>query len=116
MRARRGRLTVGVVAAVLERVGEVDMIFGYVRRRHAEPLRDFGHGRQVHGLLAAHGGLGHPHVAVVHMGLEVPLGQVGALASRHDAAHVEGTSLALLDALDRVGAAVQRETGHRHKR
>lgn len=36
----RGWLTVGVMAAVLERVGEVNVVFRQVRRRHAEPFRD----------------------------------------------------------------------------
>lgn len=113
MRGGRGRLTVGVVAAVLERVGVVDVVFGYVRRRHTKPLRDLGHRWQMHRILAAHGGLGRPEVAVVHMSLEVPLGQIGALASWHNTTHVEGTSLTLLDALNRIRAAVQRETEHR---
>lgn len=43
------------------------------------------------------------------MGLQVSLGQVGAFASRDNTAHVEGTTLALLDALHRVGAVVQSE-------
>lgn len=37
----RGRLAVGVMA-VLERVGEVDVVLGEVRRRHTETLRDVG--------------------------------------------------------------------------
>ena len=43
---------------------------------------------------------------MVDVGLQVPLGQVGALAALDDAAHVEGASQALLNALDRVCAAV----------
>lgn len=35
-----GWLAVGVMAAVLERVGEVDVVFGQVGRRHTEPFRD----------------------------------------------------------------------------
>lgn len=35
-----GWLTVGVMAAVLERVGEVDVVFREVGWRHAEPFRD----------------------------------------------------------------------------
>lgn len=66
----------------------------------------------MHGLRAASGRLGRPHVAVVDVGLQVALGQVGALASRHNAAHVEGTTLALLDALHRVCAVVQSEPEH----
>lgn len=79
-----------------------------MRRRHAEAFGDFGRGWQVHWLLAA-GGLGRPHVAVVDVGLQVALGQVGALASRHNTAHVEGTPLALLDALHWVCAVVHGE-------
>lgn len=40
------------------------------------------------------------------MGLQVALGQVGALAARNDAAHVEEAPQALLDPLDRICAAV----------
>lgn len=79
-----------------------------MRWRHAEPLRDLSRG-QVHRLLTASGRLGCPHVAVVDMSLQVTLGQIGALASRHYTAHVEGTTLALLDALHWVGAIVQSE-------
>lgn len=43
------------------------------------------------------------------MGLQVSLGQVGALASRHDTAHVQGTTLALLNSLHRVCAVVEGE-------
>lgn len=60
-------------------------------------------------LLSA-GGLGCPHVAVVDVGLQIALGEVGAFASRNNAAHVEGTTVTLLDALDRVGAVVQGQT------
>lgn len=63
----------------------------------------------MHGLLAASRRLGCPHVAVVDMGLQVTLGEVGALASRHNAAHEEGTALTLLDALHWVCAVVQGE-------
>lgn len=63
----------------------------------------------MHRLLAARGRLGCPHVAVVDMGLQVTLGQVGTLATRHDTAHVEGTALALLDTLHRVCAVVEGE-------
>lgn len=107
---RRRWLTVGVVTTVLERVGEVDVVLGYVGRGHAEALWDLGRRGQVHGLLAACRGLGCPHVAVVDVSLEVTLGQVGALASRHNTAHVEGTPLALLDALNRIRAVIQGET------
>lgn len=69
----------------------------------------------MHRLLAACGRFGCPHVAVVDMGLQVTLGQVCTLASRHDTAHVEGTALALLDALNRVCAVVESETEHRDK-
>lgn len=41
------------------------------------------------------------------MRLQVTLRQVRALAAWHHAAHVEGAAVALLDALHRVGAAVQ---------
>ena len=54
--------------------------------------------------------LGCFHVAMVDVGLQVPLGQIGALAALDDAAHVEGASQALLNALDRVCAAVQGQT------
>lgn len=40
------------------------------------------------------------------MGLQVTLGEVGALAALHNAAHVEGAPQTLLDALDLVCAAV----------
>lgn len=59
--------------------------------------------------LAASGRLGCPHVAVVDVGLQVTLGQVGALASWHNTAHVKGTTLALLNALHWVCAVVQGE-------
>lgn len=65
----------------------------------------------MHRLLSARR-LGCPHVAVVDVGLQVTLGQVGALASRHDTAHVEGTTLALLDALHWICAVVQGEAKH----
>lgn len=103
-----GRLAIRVVAAVLQRAGwHVDVALGDVRRRHAEPVRDIGHRGQVDGVLARRRGLGCPHVAVVDVGLEVALRQVGALAPRNDAAHVEGAPLALLDALHRIHALIQ---------
>lgn len=49
---------------------------------------------------------------MVDMGLQVTLGQVGALASRHNTAHVEGTTLALLDALHWICAVVEGEAEH----
>lgn len=61
----------------------------------------------MHGLLAACRRLGSPHVAVVDVGLEVTLRQVGALASCYNAAHVEGTTLALFNALNRVCAVIE---------
>lgn len=103
----RGWLAVGVMA-VLERVGEVDVVLGEVRRRNAETLRDVGRRGEVDLVLAAPR-LGGPQVAVVDVRLQVTLGQVGALTSWYDAAHVEGAALALLDALHRVGAVVQGE-------
>lgn len=102
------RLTVGVMTTMV-RVGKVNMVLGYVRWRHTEPFRDLGCGGQVHGLLASGRGLCCPHVAVVDMGLQVTLGEVGALTSWHNTTHVEGTTLALLDALHWVGAVVQGE-------
>lgn len=104
-------LTVGIVTAVYL-VREVDVVLGDVRGGHAEALGDLGRRRQMHRLLAARGGLGGSHVTVVHVGLEVPLGQVGALASCDNAAHVEGPSLALLDALNWIRAVIQTETEH----
>lgn len=102
------RLAVRVVAAVLQRPGRhVDVALGDVRRRHAEPVRDIRHRGQVDSVLAQRRGLGCPHVAVVDVGLEVALRQVGTLAPRNDAAHVEGAPLALLDALHRVHALIQ---------
>lgn len=49
-------------------------------------------------------------MTMIDMGLQVTLGQVSALASWHNTAHVEGTTLALLDALHRVCAVVESET------
>lgn len=49
------------------------------------------------------------------MRLQVALRQVRALAARHHTAHVEGAAVALLDALHRVGAAVQVEAGRHRK-
>lgn len=46
------------------------------------------------------------NVPVVDVGLQVPLREVGALATLHNAAHVEGSTLALFDALDWLGAAI----------
>lgn len=66
----------------------------------------------MHRLLAACGRLCCPHVAVVDMGLQVTLGQVGALASWHNTAHVERTTLALLDALHWICAVIEREAEH----
>lgn len=43
------------------------------------------------------------------MGLQVPLRQVGPLASRHDAAHIKGAAQALFNALHRVRAVVHGE-------
>lgn len=63
----------------------------------------------MYGLLTASRGLGCPHVPVVDVGLQVTLGEVGALASLHNAAHVEGTTLALLNALNGVCAVIQSE-------
>lgn len=64
----------------------------------------------MHRLLAACRSLGSPHVAVVDMGLEVTLRQVGALASRYNTAHVEGTTLALLNALNCICAVIEGQT------
>lgn len=55
-------------------------------------------------------------MAVVNVGLQVTLGQVGALASLHDTTHVEGTSLALFDALHWVCAVVEGEAEHKNQR
>lgn len=60
-------------------------------------------------LLAASRGLRRPHVPVVDMCLQVTLGEVGALTPWHNTAHVEGTTLALLNALDRICAVIQGE-------
>lgn len=49
-------------------------------------------------------------MAVVDVGLQVALGQVGALASLHHTAHVEGATVTLLYPLDRVCAAVEGQT------
>lgn len=103
-----------------ERVG-LRKVRGWVRRQ-AEAVRGVSLGRWVRGLAAGAaagrrggGGLGRPHVAVVDVRLQVALGQVGALAALHHAAHVEGAAVALLDPLDRVCAAVQGQTGHRRR-
>lgn len=85
------------------------MVLRQVRLMHAEALRDLRHRGHVNRLLAARGGLSCPHVPVVDMCLQVTLGEVGALAPWHDTAHVEGAALALLNALDRVGAVIQGE-------
>lgn len=85
-----------------------------MRWRHAETVRDLGCRGQVHRLLSASGRLS-PHVAVVDMGLQVTLGQVGTFASRHNTAHVEGTPLALFDALHWVCTVVHCEAEHRDK-
>lgn len=103
------RLTVWVVTTMLEWVGEVNVVLGKVRWRHAVSFRDLGCRGQMHRLLAASRRLHCPHVAVVNMGLQVTLGEVSALASRHNTAHVEGTTLALLDALHWICAIVQGE-------
>lgn len=55
-------------------------------------------------------GLAGPHVAMVDVGLKVSLREVGAFAALHNVAHEEGAALALLDALDRVCAAVEGQT------
>lgn len=78
-----------------------------MRWRQAETLRYIRSRGQVHGLLAACRRLGSPHVTVVDVGLEVTLRQVGALASCYNAAHVEGTTLALFNALNRVCAVIE---------
>lgn len=83
-----------------------------MRGRHAESVRDLRSPGQVHRLLATRGRLGRPHVAVVDMGLQVTLGEVGALAPCNNTAHVEGATLALLNALDRVCAVIQGEAGN----
>ena len=103
------RLTVGVV----ERGREVNVGLGQVGRRQAEAVGHLGGRGQMHRLGAAAPGLGRSHVAVVNVGLQVPLGQVGAFAALHDAAHVEGASQALLDTLDGVCAAVHVKTERR---
>lgn len=54
--------------------------------------------------------LAGPYVAMVDVGLKVSLREVGAFAALHDVTHEEGATLALLDALDRVCAAVQGQT------
>ncbi|KAF3859631.1 hypothetical protein F7725_022030 [Dissostichus mawsoni] len=54
-----------------------------LRRRNAETVQDFGGRRgQVDGVLTARGGFGGPHVTVVHVRLQVSLGQVRAFTSR----------------------------------
>lgn len=64
----------------------------------------------MHRLLAACRSLGSPHVAVIDMGLEVTRGQVGALASWDNTAHKEGTTLALLNALNWVCTVIEGQT------
>lgn len=54
---------------------------------------------------------------MINVGLQVPLRQVGPLASGHDAAHIKGTAQALFNALHRVRAVVhgEAERGHRNQ-
>lgn len=54
---------------------------------------------------------------MINVGLQVPLRQVGPLASRHDAAHIKGAAQALFNALHRVRAVVhgEAERGHRNQ-
>lgn len=108
-------LTVGVMTPVLEGGREVPLGLGQVRRGHTEAVRHLCGWGKVQGVLAACQSLGCPHVAVVDVGLQVTLGKVGALAALHDAAHVEGASQTLFDALDRVCAAEELHT-KQHKR
>lgn len=76
---------------------------------HTETLRDLRRRGHVNRLLAGRRGLSSPHVPVVDMCLQVTLGEVGALAPWHNTTHVEGTTLALLNALNRICAVVQGE-------
>lgn len=76
---------------------------------HTETLWDLRHRGHVNRLLAARRGLSCPHVPVVDMCLQVALGEVGALAPWHNTAHVEGTALTLLNALNRVCAVIKGE-------
>lgn len=55
-------------------------------------------------------GFAGPHVAMVDVGLQISLREVGAFAALHDVAHEKGTTVRLLDALDWVCAAIEGET------
>lgn len=102
-------LTVGVMWAMLQGVGEVNVVLSQVRLMHTETLRDLRYRGHVDRLLAGSRGLRGPHVPVVDMCLQVTLGEVGALTPWHNTAHVEGTTLALLNALNRICAVIQGE-------
>lgn len=124
VRARR-RPAVGVMGRVRMLVWvwvwvgapQVHVVLCHVGLRHTEAVgRHVGHRRQVQGFgPRGRRRLRRPHVAVVDMRLQVALRQVRALAAWHHAAHVEGATVALLDALHRVGAAVQVEAGRHRK-
>lgn len=62
------------------------------------------------GLASATRELPRTHVPVVDVRLQVALGQVSALAALHHAAHVQRATLALLNPLHRVCAAVDDQT------
>lgn len=85
------------------------MVLRYVRLMHAKTLRDLRQRGHVNRFLAARRGLSRPHVPVIDMCLQITLGEVGALAPWNNTAHVEGTALALLNALNRVCAVIQGE-------
>ena len=109
VRCRRRRLAVGIMTPVTHIRGHHDMRLGEQGRGKTEAL---GH---VHRLLvvevdASAGGLARAHVPVVDVRLQVALGQVGAFAALHNAAHVQRAAQALFDPLHRVCAAVYGQT------
>lgn len=109
----RGRLAVGVVTLMSQRRRDEHMGLGQVRRRHAEAVGHLRGWRKVERVRAAAGALAGPYVSVVDVGLQVPLGQIGAFATLNDTTHVERATLALFNPLDRVCTAVHVQTGNR---
>lgn len=106
----RGRLTVGVMTTVRQRGWYEHMSLGQVRWGHAEALGHLRAGRMVEGVGVTAGGLACPHVSMINVGLQVSLREIGAFTALNNTTHVKRATMALFNALDWIGTAVQVDT------
>lgn len=108
MRGRRW-LSVGVMSGVWKRGRDEHMGFGHVSRGHTETLWNV-RARKMVRVRAACWSLARSHVAVVDVGLQVSLWEVGTFTALNDAAHEKRAALTLFNPLNWVCTAIQSQT------